>query len=87
MDSIGRRSLLIVERGKGLRRVVVFIGFEVCWIVRKLRVASQAPSNLKFLGRRSLVAWVWGGKRRVLGASHGDDWTMQGANFHTHVDF
>lgn len=63
VDSIGRRSLPIVERGKGLRRAVVLIGFEVCWIVMKLRAASQTPDNLKFLGRlnggrRSLTAWV-----------------------------
>lgn len=65
VDLIGCRSLLIVERGQGLRWAVVLIGFEVCWIVSKLRVALQAPGKLNFLGRlsgarRSLAAWVRG---------------------------
>ncbi|CAL5339365.1 unnamed protein product [Camellia sinensis] len=45
VDSISRRSLSIVERGQGLRRAVVLVGSEICWLVTKPRMASQEPGN------------------------------------------
>ncbi|KAI7986536.1 hypothetical protein LOK49_LG14G00267 [Camellia lanceoleosa] len=65
VDSLGCRSLSIVEREQGLYRAVVLVGFEICWIATKLRMASQEPSHLGYLGhlsggRRSLAVWVRG---------------------------
>ncbi|KAI7999316.1 hypothetical protein LOK49_LG09G00232 [Camellia lanceoleosa] len=62
VDAIGRRSLSIVERGQGLRRAILLVGFEVCWLVAKLRKASSDPGAHRFLGRlsgrrRSVAVW------------------------------
>ncbi|KAI8009721.1 hypothetical protein LOK49_LG06G02226 [Camellia lanceoleosa] len=65
--SPSRRGVSIVERGLGLRQAVVVCGHDVQWLVTQLRVALQAPSNLRFLGRlsggsRTLAVWVRGEK-------------------------
>ncbi|GMP72531.1 hypothetical protein CsSME_00030527 [Camellia sinensis var. sinensis] len=55
VDAIGRRSL----------RSVLLVGFEVCWLVAKMRKASLDPETLRFMGRltsgcRSVAVWVHG---------------------------
>ncbi|THG11376.1 hypothetical protein TEA_018878 [Camellia sinensis var. sinensis] len=65
VDSVGHCSLSNVERGQGLCRAVVLVGFEICWIVTKLRMASPELDHLRYLGflsggRRSLAVWVRG---------------------------
>ncbi|KAI8029180.1 Protein SMG9 [Camellia lanceoleosa] len=65
VDAIGRRSLSIVERGQGLRRAVLLVGFEVCWLVAKLQKASLDPGALQFMGclsggSRNAEVWVRG---------------------------
>ncbi|THG23686.1 hypothetical protein TEA_023048 [Camellia sinensis var. sinensis] len=63
VDAIGCRSLFIVERGQGLRRAVLLVGFEVCWLVAKMWKASLDPGTLRFMGRlsgscRGVAVWV-----------------------------
>ncbi|KAI8024348.1 hypothetical protein LOK49_LG03G03569 [Camellia lanceoleosa] len=68
VDSIGRHSISIVERGQGLRRAIVLIGHKARWIVAKMQAASMAVDDLHFLGRlyggsRSVAVWVRGEER------------------------
>ncbi|KAI7989360.1 hypothetical protein LOK49_LG13G00570 [Camellia lanceoleosa] len=61
----GKCGLSIVEQGEGLRRAVVLNASEVRWLVDRMRLASQEPSNLKFWGRlsggsRTTAVWVRG---------------------------
>ncbi|KAF5939825.1 hypothetical protein HYC85_020992 [Camellia sinensis] len=63
VDAIGCRSLSIVERGQGLRRAVLLVGFEVCWLVAKMWKASLDAGTLRFMGRlsgscRGVAVWV-----------------------------
>ncbi|CAL5419060.1 unnamed protein product [Camellia sinensis] len=55
-------ALAMGRKGQGLRRAVLLVGFEVCWLVAKLRKASLDPRALQFLGRlnggsRSVAVW------------------------------
>ncbi|KAF5930367.1 hypothetical protein HYC85_031240 [Camellia sinensis] len=50
VDAIGCWSLSIVERGQGLRRAVLLVGFEVCWLVAKMRKASVGSRDPSIYG-------------------------------------
>ncbi|KAI8001701.1 hypothetical protein LOK49_LG09G00353 [Camellia lanceoleosa] len=62
-DHRGHRQLSIVERGQGLRREVVLLGFEVQWTARKLRTESCMSDRHSFSGRlegkgQSVATWL-----------------------------
>lgn len=64
-DRRGHRQLSIVERGQGLRREVMLLGFEVQWTILKLKTPSRVADRPSFLGRiegkgRSVVTWLRG---------------------------
>ncbi|THG19744.1 hypothetical protein TEA_003209 [Camellia sinensis var. sinensis] len=65
VDQRGCRRLAIVERGQGLWREVVLVGYKVRWIVSKLKEALCHPERPSFLGlleglRQSGAVWSRG---------------------------